>query len=316
MQNNKKTLLLLLAIFFICSSCNKGPSLPLTNNQGNTELLEKLKLYNTTLSETYHSETKSPNWKNIAKVAVADIAGAGTGAKTGGKIGGKIGAFLGSPIYGAATGALVGGIAFGAFMSYLEYEDYSGILERTDSNFECLYSSMIRVASRTLEERMCNSDSTNSTSPIIDSTFIFSGALIPAEQVALPREYEDLELVGIGHNYALEMALEPEFCEIDTVESAVLPNVDIEILCSQEIKDKLREAYWGTFREELSISDAIIDVYLEAYCIVSEEDVIVVANDYANIISESQSLSDEEKQAVYSALSVSVNTTYYWSNRL
>ena len=163
---------------------------------------------------------------------------------------------------------------------------------------------------------MCNSDSTNSTSPIIDSTFIFSGALIPAEQVALPREYEDLELVGIGHNYALEMALEPEFCEIDTVESAVLPNVDIEILCSQEIKDKLREAYWGTFREELSISDAIIDVYLEAYCIVSEEDVIVVANDYANIISESQSLSDEEKQAVYSALSVSVNTTYYWSNRL
>ena len=111
MQKIKKTavLLLLFGVFF--SSCEKQHGQDPKQCMNEAELLSQLRAYNDSLMRQEKTITKSPNWRNVAQVAIADITGAKEGAKYGGRLGARIGTLLGSPIYGAATGALVGGVA-------------------------------------------------------------------------------------------------------------------------------------------------------------------------------------------------------------
>lgn len=319
MQNTKTTIIVTLFLAFFClSSCTTNSIRENTTLDKEEELLTQLMLYNDNLISSVSSETKSPNWKNIAKVAVADIGGAGTGAKVGGKIGAKIGAFLGSPIYGAATGALVGGVAFGAFLSYLEYDDGGSSVNRTNANFEMLYNSTIEAATLMMLVRRDTCGLSNLTFSLTDSTYIATSQLIPSDQIDFPEEYEEIELVGVGHNLALEAAMESMEL-IDTTQLSVLTDLEADILSSQELKSLLSDVYWGIEIDDedfVSISDAVIDTFLEAYSIISEEDVLDVANDYVEIISTSHALTIDEERAVYSALSVAVNTTFYWSSHL
>ncbi|MBP3203494.1 MAG: hypothetical protein J6M31_07835 [Bacteroidales bacterium] len=84
------------------------------------------------------------------------------------------------------------------------------------------------------------------------------------------------------------------------------------------MKTLLSDIYWGVDNTaiDLSISDAVVSMFLDAYTMISEDSVLEIANDYVEIISDSHALSVEEEREVYSALSVAVNTTYYWSQRL
>ena len=318
MQKIKKTavLLLLFGVFF--SSCEKQHGQDPKRCMNEAELLSQLRAYNDSLMRQEKTITKSPNWRNVAQVAIADITGAKEGAKYGGRLGARIGTLLGSPIYGAATGALVGGVAVGALFSYLAYEDEGMIIYENRPPFDSIYNEILLSTSLVLLER--NNDFViDENTHLIDTTYnIVTDGIIPSDQIDFPAEDEDFVFVGVGHNIALEEVLEPEAAQIDSSFLFILPDLESQILLSQDLRSVMQAIYLGENdgEEVASISDNIIESFIEAYIISSEGDVINIANDYLDIIIESQVLTEEEENAVCAALSVAVNTHFFWSSRL
>lgn len=306
MYNNKITFLVALLLIIIPFSCSK--SMKQENGAGKqAELLSQLSSYN----ENFFAKHVATKGKNVVVVALADARGAWSGGKAGFKIGGRIGSFLGSPHYGAATGALAGGLLWGAFQSYLAYEP-----EGNQMSFEEFYRNTLPIAAVSLIER--NDYSTEEYVAELDTiTYNVGGYLVPSEQIELVGEFRENEIVGIGHNYALDVAIEKKHCafEINSELRDKLSDIDKDILLSQEFFNAFYEELTNSREHEANTSDAVFDSFMAIYSVCGEEDVLTIANDYVEMISASQALSKDEESNIYSALSVAVNTAHYWSHR-
>ena len=306
MYNNKITFLVALLLIIIPFSCSK--SVKHENHiDKQAELLSQLSSYNKNFIAK-HVATKG---KNVVVVALADAQGAWSGGKAGFKIGGRIGSMLGSPHYGAATGALAGGLLWGAFQSYLAYEP-----EGYQMSFEEFYQIALPIAAVSLIER--NDYSTEVYVAALDSITINSeGNLVPSEQIDLVDEFREKEVVGIGHNYALDMAIEKKECafEIKSQIQDKLSDIDKEILLSQEFFNAFYDELTNSQEQAVTSSEAVFNSFMEIYSVCNEDDVLEIANAYVEMISTSQALSKDEESNIYSALSVAVNTAHYWSHR-
>lgn len=318
----KTTVIALAGLLTVCA-CNERSSLPSNTESAKDQLISRLEKYNANLVQQNSPQTKSPNWRNLTVVAIADIKGALDGGKVGGKIGAKVGSFFGVPHYGALTGAFVGGIGWGAFMSYLVYDDSPGT---SYADFNTLYEqTMLAAAQAVLAREQLEVE------PLSDTLYCsFNNNIADyttcEEEFTLPEESEYCELVGMAHNEALEYAMaEEEFVEEEFVETPVITSVydslspiASALLSCQEMKDSLWVLYQNHLQQSQiqTISDTIVDLFIEPYATATTniDDVVALANDYVDMISESDALTEEEKSEVYSAISVAVYSTCFWSN--
>lgn len=126
-------------------------------------------------------------------------------------------------------------------------------------------------------------------------------------------------LVGKSHNAILNLCQDEE--EVATVEqiTGTLNSEQVEVIHSDAFVSMVNNAVvsgnYSVAKGDV-VGNKIIDMFIEVFedCADSQEDLHYIINRYISIIEEDGSLSDEVKEMIYNALSVSAYSCDYWAN--
>ena len=300
MKTNFTFFLLLGALIFIGSCSNNdsiNDSLSQQTEKTGAQVLnvaKEFKVLNDSLLSIRNSETRG-FWKKAftyCALVGADV----EGAYQIGKIGGGVGSLFG-PV-GSVAGALIGGLIGGAGASYVVYCS-------TKSTSIVSPQTVISAYAAVAEE---NPEFTDSSPEQID--------------LNLPEDKKELLAIGEKHNLILEKLSNEEFSLTPVVE--VLTPLEAEIVKSKEFED----GYYSVLNKLIGDDDTYVEndgstgnivmkLYLDIINKYPENlnDVEFVSNKYIELISNSSELSEEEKDRLYSAISVAVFSFEYWQSK-
>ena len=301
--------LLLIAISFY--SCQNDEDLQNTLNLeyssvslDSDPLIANLKNLNDSLLQSKDSIDESRSisgfFKNLKQLAViyADIKGAIEGAKLGFKWGkghGLLSSLAGSAVFAAVMSAMYSAMA--------AITNSSSNMEQVNINFDqervelAYVNSVLRQDLVSNELERCSKVKIN----------------IPQKNC---KDYE----AGIHHNITLRLILNEGDLYNYNLEDA-LSYTELQTLHSREYMNSYKTAY--TNPEVFSLSyevenpskeDKVIQLFLDAYkdYVDNLDDVNDLINNYISIIEKDTNITDEEKSAVYSALSPAAFSSNYW----
>lgn len=301
MKTNFTFSLLLGALVFMASCSNDYPindSLSQQTKKTETQVFNVAKEFqalNDSLLLIQNPETRG-FWRGVltfCAVAGADAAG----AYEVGKIGCGVGSLFGPN--GAVVGALAGGLIGGAGASYVAY---------------CSTRSASIVSPQTV---------TSAYVAVAEENPVYTDYYPEQINLKLPEEKKELQIIGVKHNLILEKLTNQEF-SLTPVEEVLTP-LEAEIVKSKGFEDgyysvlnKYIIGDYDTYVEnDGSTGNVVMKLYLDIINKYPEEvnDVEFVSNKYIELISNSSELSDEEKDRLYSAISVAVSSFEYWQSK-
>jgi len=281
------------------TSCSRAQSINLPENDSeSSELIQTLEAVNDNFMAN-KSEIRGKGWGRkvlrVLYVATADIGG----AYEIGKIGGKVGAVFGPK--GAVVGAAVGGTIGAVGASYGAYCSSRSVTIDAD------YPLVVSAYSYMQENKELKS-------------------LVPSEGVSLqiPKEYNRPIEAGVEHNLMLSLLRE----ESSTLSTHVNKLSDLErsVTESPEFQkaynDCIQRAKEITFTPKRAGKDdlgqKVMNLFLNVYTEYPQDqaDVNEIINKYISVIEQSSELSKEEKELIYSSLSVAAYSFKYWENEL
>ncbi|WP_449026178.1 hypothetical protein [Porphyromonas endodontalis] len=286
-------------LFVMSSSCSKDNSLKLPEEKiESSELVQTLESVNNDFMAN-KQEVRGTGWKKkflrVLGVAAADIGG---GYEIG-KIGAQIGALAGPK--GAAAGAVIGGTVGAVGASYTAYCGMRSATMNED------YPLVISAYSYMQENKELKS-------------------LVASEGIALqiPKEYKRPIEAGIEHNLMLSLLREKSaHLSAHTNQLSKFERTVTESSEFKEAYNKCTErAKAITFvpREasENEIGQKVMNLFLKIYSNYpqNQTDVNDIINKYISIIEPSTELSKEEKELIYSSLSVAAYSFKYWEATL
>lgn len=308
----KKLFLFSIAISLLITSCSNSEEPSVTNASSNsykTVTVKRLEQLNDSIKQNYTCYYASRGWLRNLYIVGSDA----YGAYKWGKRGARIGALTGTP-HGTAIGAAIGG-AFGAISSsYKAYKKTENI-----GYFEPFKIGINELtATYTALERVDEND--------------FEYCL------SFPYDGEAIENVGEYHNRALAYMMDADggillmgdnldipatdpirpvnYVELTPFERSIVENT--EFSAELEADETIFEANGiEDFDFGESESGTIMKLYIEALDSIDGPDaiqgVINLTNQYIAIISDSTTLSEEEKENLYVAFSVGAYSYKYWT---
>lgn len=284
---------------FLFSSCVNEELTP--GKAGNEQVFEstlvnELKALNDSLLTSQTPETKG-FWKKaltFCAIAGADAAG----AYEVGKIGASIGSIVGPK--GTIVGAAVGGLIGGAGASYGAY--------RTTRTYSVVSPQMVTAAYVSVKE---------------DNPNLIN--FYPNQiSLKLPENKKGLQDIGAKHNLVLKKLANQEFSS--TPIANVFTPEEVQIIESSEFENGyysvLNTYVYGDYDTYIenngTTGNTVMKLYLDIMNKYPEKanDVEFISNKYIELISLSADLSEDEKDLLYSAISVAVSSFEYWENEL
>ena len=278
-------------------------------------LLSELSCYNQDVMS--RNPVTKVNWLKFCAVAGADCLAFYEGAKIGGEGGGYIGAAIGHPIEGAIIGATLVGTICGVGASYLAGKACCGVPVNsanyptgvasemtTDLLFESLYASVV-------DNYLIIDDIKNNQ---LKKYPVAVGLRVPNHAIEMGAVHNEI-LAALNDN-TLAIAkggaiISP--VNIGYTENAVFTN---EVILEQ-CKDYLNR-YKSTSGPILkgSVSDEVMKLYYQLIngSSYDSESLVDYINTYYTIVNKSSELSEQEKEWIYTGLSVSLFSYNYWKD--
>ena len=293
----KKVLFGFLSCMILICSCSTEASNVVENYQTTptSEIVYKLGTFNDSLLPISAITARGSGCSETltyASVAYKDI----KGAYKLGKVGFRIGRIFGPN--GAVAGAAIGGLIGGAGYSYIEWQ-------KRQSRASFGTTSPLEV--------------TQAYVSVVESEPIYSNFTPTTIAVTYPSVTQDTQLMGAKHNLVLQALVDNNLSR--TPIEHCLTAVEDSIISSKEFE----EAYYAYFEDENinsetneDVPDAVMSLYLQIFQTYPERanDVEFITNKYIELIEESDEISPEEKEIIYSALSVAASSYEYWEEKL
>lgn len=129
----------------------------------------------------------------------------------------------------------------------------------------------------------------------------------------------NIQLMGAKHNLVLQKLVDNDL-SLTPINKCITPEEEA-IITSKEIED----SYYSGLEEENTdeetdkdVPDVVMRLYLDVFQTYPDkaDDVEFITNKYIEHISASDELSAEEKEIIYSALSVAASSYEYWEKNL
>lgn len=273
-----------------CSS-SEEPKVQTENNQNEpkSEVIVALERYNASI-EPAHDSRLFGRFGHWCAVGVADVLGAYRLAQVGGTIGGLLGP--GGVIVGGAVGGIVGGVG----ASYAVDVTISSAPPRGTDVYRATVDLYAECSTMVMEE----DDDISIICPHESRTQIVK--------------------MGVMHNKMMSGLKGADIREPQLAETKDINDVYAEqLLSSDEYRDAfvsfLENIETKTSVEVTCESDEILNMFVAAIrSAESDKDVVIgIVNDYINIIEENSTLTEEEKQVLYSAFAVAAYSCKYWT---
>jgi hypothetical protein len=281
--------LFLIALTFAISSCgSEGPQISSNDKPlETTVLISALTEYNNQLSSN-SSRMGGLGW--IA-VAGADVYGAYKGAQAGA----YLGAFLGP--HGATVGGVIGGLLCGTSASYHSYK----YMSRASDSDEM----------PTLRKKTLGVYTEVKPMPIVKNDDI---------QIVYSLRYDTIATkVAVLHNVILA-EVQSGNIEYANINYSNLSKEELQIVSLPDFESAFntivpQAGNYRTFKVETE-ADQVMNLFMEAIDKAgnSLSEITTIINDYIQIIEKSKSLSDEQKDALYTAFTVAAYSYNYWSS--
>lgn len=288
------------------TSCN-SPELEdsiVDNDAVNSKLLNELSVFNDSILNA-KSQTRSiirPMAWRRAQIIAADCGG----AYSGGKAGAWAGSFFGPQ--GAGAGAVLGALLGGVCGSYVAYESSrSGtraiscqplLLEAREKTI-CAYATMIN------EEKVVSDYS-------------------PKEvKVNYPIINDNVTLMGAKHNIILEKLINGDKLEKDITKQLTVKQQ--QIINSQAFSESFDEAMDNIYKNIKTgdgmtsngsdLSTRLMNMFYDILIKYPESlnDVEFIINKYVEAIKSSPEISENDKELIYSGLSVAASSSEFWN---
>ena len=288
--------LTLIMLFTLCLfSCTESNSFDADCDKkiNESDIFNILKNYNDSIASA--KQSRGIGWIGWLSVAIADCKGAYSGAK----YGGRIGALLGPN--GAAIGATAGGIIVGGASSYSQFQ-----VAKTISEFSP-YS---------LQPQKIESQAT------FVKGFVLSENLIKEEDFSLgiSNGLDSCSVrIAIQHNIILDkidefsVADARDVCEnLSDMERDIIYSEDFSNLYNSTVEDPLNLTI-----EQDNNADQVIELFIEAVetSCTDQESLNDIVKHYRNVVTFSLTLTDEEKENIYTSISVMTYSFKYWSEK-
>lgn len=250
-------------------------------------LINQFQALNDSLENTkdFSISNGSRGRKSFLQIVKADV----RGAKFGGRIGRFIGGFFGPEGY--AAGAIIGAVVVGGASSYIAYESKGASITPLDSALHAYAAASI--------DTIGNPRNHN--------------------RLKLPPDQSDNNY-GEAHNEVLQHLLNRDFALVDIEE--VLTPTELEIVKTKEFEDAYDQAMAGDFdcdgsNNDDSLDEIILNMYFEILEQYPEkaDDVEFVSNKYIELINNSEEISEEDKELLYTAIDVAVSSYKFWESK-
>lgn len=286
----------------LLSSCsNEEPAytnIEIESNQVmKSALVHDLQALNDSLMVSQKNDTRG-FWSGaltFCAIAAADAAG----AYEVGQIGAKIGFLVGN-VDGALIGAGIGGLIGGAGASYSAY--------RTTRSTVILAPQTVTAAYIAVQQ----------DSPNLKEYY-------PTQiTLKLPENKSQLQDIGAKHNliltklYNQDLSLTPVSEVLTPIETKIIESADFEKGYYSVLNSYVFGDYDTYITDNGSVGNTVMKLYLDIMNKYPEKanDVEFISNKYVELISNSSELSEEDKDLLYSAISVAVSSFEYWENEL
>lgn len=318
MLNKLITVTLFLGLLVSCTSENEPKNIrELQNSQQNVpRIIDELQKVNDSFA--YSSvDVCSRGFLRGFAIFSADVIGAYEGGKIGGSIGGIVGsAFVGvGSAPGAGIGAAIGGAIGGIGSSYGMWctTKGCGIIEST----------AIPIITNAYCTIKCE----------LESDKTDDGNITIIKYLDIPVDVESLEEIGVIHNAALDRLINfgimpfgnnPSDLDIDVVHNNwQLSSLETKVIQSEEFvahyDNSMTAIFDGNYQFSITsdnnISDQVVKLYLETIEEMNNPDfesIVNFTNQYISIVSNSNDISELEKENLYIAFSVAVYSFQYW----
>lgn len=293
----KKVLFGLLSATLLVCSCTSDDiavSQP-EKTPPSSDLVVKLTELNDSLMTTDEIISRGVTYSQAytyTKIAYKDI----KGAYKLGKIGLKIGRVFGPE--GAATGAVIGGLIGGAGYSYIEYN---------------------KGQSRAINPIASPLQVTQAYVSVVEAAPTYTDYTPTHITLQYPTVNTNTQLMGAKHNLVLQKLVDNDL-SLTPINKCLTPEEE-SIISSKEFE----ESYYAGLESESNsaetdddVPDVVMRLYLEVFQNYPDkaDDVEFITNKYIELISASNELTAEEKEIIYSALSVAASSYEYWENNL
>lgn len=287
---------LLSAVLLVCSCSSDDTVISQPETVPTTsDLVIKLTELNDSLMTTDEIISRGVTYSQAytyTKIAYKDI----KGAYKLGKIGLRIGQVFGPE--GATAGAVIGGLIGGAGYSYIEYN-------KGQSRAINTVSSPLQV--------------TQAYVSVVESAPTYSDYTPTQITLQYPTANTNTQLMGAKHNLVLQKLVDNDL-SLTPINKCLTPEEE-SIITSKEFEDAY---YAGLEAENINsdtnedVPDVVMRLYLEVFQNYPDkaDDVEFITNKYIELISASNELTAEEKEIIYSALSVAASSYEYWENSL
>lgn len=301
MKNFISSCYLILAL--LLSSCsNEESTLTISEVESTVEiqsvLVNDLKALNDSLITLQATDSRGfmTNALTFCAIAGADAAG----AYEVGKIGAKIGFMLGN-LDGALIGAGIGGLIGGVGASY-------GMYCTTRSNTIILAPQTVTAAYVAVRQE--NPDLTNHYPTQIS--------------LRLPENKRHLQEIGANHNLVLkrlsnqDLSLTPVAEVLSPTQTKIIQSVEFEEGYYTVLNSYIFGNYDTYVDDNGTVGNTVMKLYLDIMNRYPDKanDVEFISNKYVELISSSPELTEEDKDILYSAISVAVSSFEYWENEL
>lgn len=308
----KKIFLISIAVFLLFTSCSNSdePSGTIaSSNSYKTVTVKRLEQLNDSIKQNYNRNYASRGWARNLFIVGADA----LGAYNWGYRGAQLGALTGTP-HAAAVGGVLGGIYGAIKFSYTAYE-----ISESAENYEPINLGTAEVTATYCALEVVNkSDFEYALSfPYNGDTFEIAGEYHNRALAYLMDAEREISLMGDNLDKPATEPIRPvNYVELTPLEQEIVESVEFSIEFDAD-ETILQANSIDDFDFGESESGTIMKLYIEALDSIDGPDaiqgVINLTNQYIAIISDSTTLSDEEKENLYIAFSVGAYSYKYWA---
>lgn len=272
----------------------------------NSPLLRDLSEYNTEYKSMNPETRAGQKWLRFCAVMGADLIGVYEGCRIGVEVGVTVGGVVGHPIEGAVIGGVIAGSVCGIGASYVASKSVSECAILSDDIlFDQLYNFMTDNYSRIQEIK----ESQLNKTPI-------------ANQILVP---EQAIVMGALHNEGLSKLNSETLYNVTKVSNCenlyLEQGVDKQILLNSDFRMGCKDHFALVLDAKTSpIGDSLPDKVMELYYelisgnAITPENMVNHINSYYSIVKNSQELTSQEKDCIYTGLSVSLFSFDYWKD--
>lgn len=271
----------------------------------NSALLSDLNDYNAEYKSNNPETRAGQKWLKFCAVVGADLIGAYEGFKIGGEAGATIGGMVGHPVEGAVIGAVVTGSVCGIGASYVAGRTVSGSsMNSNDLLFNQLYDSMVDSYPRIEEIKEIQ----------LNKTPVAKLVLVPDRAIEMGALHN--EMLSDLNNNCLYTTTKVNDCDNlyleQSIDKQILLNADFRVGCKDDFSAVVNT---GTSVIGDSLPDKVMELYYELISgnTLTPENMVEHINSYYTIIKNSQELTMQEKDCIYTGLSVSLFSFDYWT---